>query len=567
MNILSTCTYIKEKGYEIILLLFLIVLGFFVVNRTRSDYRWSAWAIGDAQNLNASLHFSQEGFRKHYFLPYYHPGYIGQSCGSETSLGYYTHYPPLSAILNGVIAKIFGNDLFKFKFIAILFTLAGLFLWYEIVSILIEKSIALVSIILIGSSAGFLQFTDCVSPYGYSEFFVFGTLLFFLLSLKENNKSKILYLFLSWVFLLLESLNSFDYIFFCAIFIVGYKILFRREEPKVSRILFLLSAPFCGFFLHLLQNAVALGGIQQAINDLFNISTERLIHPLAPSWIDIRNLFKNTDLWFNIHYGLSWLKIMILACLSFMLNYFVRKTFNLVNFFKIILLLFVSTFFWWFVGVVAAGAFALQMSRQIFPAVSLLIASIVVFGLFLIFDKNYKPFYKILIVVLIFYVIRLPARNTKSYLKEYPNWVTNFRFWTVATSQDQMIEGIEISKLIKMNSSFGDIVMIPDEMVWMKYNHQSNPIFEYFSQRRMEYIGENEQDHKTRKKQINDYIQKQLPLILGEKPELNLFVLIKNESINPFHKKFLLNDSMNIVRLNEKWILVRIKSSEQKMKG
>ena len=63
------------------LILFLSCLGLFAGWRARSDYRWSAWAIGDAQNMNAAVHFANEGFAKHYFLTYKDlPGSEDRAC-------------------------------------------------------------------------------------------------------------------------------------------------------------------------------------------------------------------------------------------------------------------------------------------------------------------------------------------------------------------------------------------------------------------------------------------------------------------------------------------------------
>ena len=57
---------------------FLIFAAVFAFSATRClyDYRWSFWAYGDAQMLNAGIHFRDEGFVKHNFLPLVNPGYV-----------------------------------------------------------------------------------------------------------------------------------------------------------------------------------------------------------------------------------------------------------------------------------------------------------------------------------------------------------------------------------------------------------------------------------------------------------------------------------------------------------
>lgn len=176
----------KNPTYDLVAVLFIISISIFALNRATHEYRWSAWAIGDAQNLNAALHFKNEGFLRHYFLTYYHPGYLGKSIGSETEIGYYTHYPPLSAILNGVIACLSGNKLFIFRAVAIFFSALALFFWYFIACQFFDKRIALLSTIFIGSSVAFLEFIDGLSGYTYDEFYSYGAILLFLIA--ENNE-------------------------------------------------------------------------------------------------------------------------------------------------------------------------------------------------------------------------------------------------------------------------------------------------------------------------------------------------------------------------------------------
>lgn len=86
----------KIEIWDILILIFISIVMIYGMMRSKYDLRWSSWALGDAQNLNAANHFVEEGFKEHYFLPYYHAGYLGKSQGNESKTGYYTRYPPLS---------------------------------------------------------------------------------------------------------------------------------------------------------------------------------------------------------------------------------------------------------------------------------------------------------------------------------------------------------------------------------------------------------------------------------------------------------------------------------------
>ena len=221
-----------DKKQNILLALIILVVALFGFSRLKSDYRWGGWAIGDAQNLNAAIHFADEGFKKHYFLTYYHPGYLGERYGTETELGYYTHYPPLSALLNGFVIKLWGDELWKLRSVSIAFSTAWLVFFYTLIGSMLNKKMALISTALIGTSAGYLDYMDGLAPYTYSEFYVYGALLLFAVSLRHGGMSGILLRLASWLLVFLESFNSFDYIFFMIIFMIGYVLLFESERKR-----------------------------------------------------------------------------------------------------------------------------------------------------------------------------------------------------------------------------------------------------------------------------------------------------------------------------------------------
>src|SRR5437870_1394709 len=111
----------RNLFYDIAAVLFISALFLFSTLRARYNLRWSSFALADAQNVTAAMHFAQEGFRTHYFLTYNHPGYLGQHSRNESGLGYEPHYPSLSAVLNGVLIRCFGENLFILRWVAILF--------------------------------------------------------------------------------------------------------------------------------------------------------------------------------------------------------------------------------------------------------------------------------------------------------------------------------------------------------------------------------------------------------------------------------------------------------------
>jgi len=94
---------------------------------------FSLWAYGDAQYYNAALHFAREGFSEHLFLPMIDPGNAHNLIPNNGPHGLYSHYPALSAILDGIgikIAFLFGAtedvDILRYlQFTHLAFTMAG----------------------------------------------------------------------------------------------------------------------------------------------------------------------------------------------------------------------------------------------------------------------------------------------------------------------------------------------------------------------------------------------------------------------------------------------------------
>lgn len=67
---------------------------------------FSLWAYGDAQMLNAGIHFAREGFLANNFLPLVNPGSPHSLIENNGTNGRYFHYPALHALVVGVIVKL-----------------------------------------------------------------------------------------------------------------------------------------------------------------------------------------------------------------------------------------------------------------------------------------------------------------------------------------------------------------------------------------------------------------------------------------------------------------------------
>ena len=119
------------------------VLFAFCVSRSRHELRWSAIAYADAENIIAATHFVKEGFKAHYFLNYHTPGYLGKARRNVSSLGYDSQYPPFGEILNAMIIKCFGENLFVLRVTGILFSCLALLLFYGVLARFFDRQASL----------------------------------------------------------------------------------------------------------------------------------------------------------------------------------------------------------------------------------------------------------------------------------------------------------------------------------------------------------------------------------------------------------------------------------------
>lgn len=543
------------------LILFLLIVLFFGLSRVKEDYRWGAWAVGEAQNLNGALHFAKEGFIKHYFLPYYHPGHLGERYGTENKLGYYTHYPPLSTILNGLIIKVWGDNPWKNRMISVLLSITWLLFFYLLIRKLLSPSLAFVSLFFIGVSVGFLDYMDGLSPYTYSEFFVYGGLLCYVLGDQEPKQRKILPL-CAWILFFLESFNSFDYILFIPLFILGYHLLLRKNfKQNILKIFIFLTAPLAGFILHLLQNSWLLGGIEIAIRDLSDIASARLSQPFSISklWEDFYKLTVNMLGWFKMNYGLRWPQLFMLILLFTYLTAQTKaalKSFE--QLYRTLFIFLIAPLVWWLVGMQAAWNFAQTMVRQIYPLISMILAFTLLEGWNTI-KREKRITIKAAILVGLFIINVKAISHTFTYLGEYPNWIRPIRCWTIKSPQTTLIETIELSKQLKKHTLYGDIIFVPKNFIWLEGNFQPNPIYEYYAQRRLEYSGYNFLEFVQRKNKIKNYLSKELPAILGSKPTARQFILLPNSSNNPFYAELKSNLSLEkTIQLGVHFFLAQI---------
>ncbi|UCF80337.1 MAG: hypothetical protein JSV08_07440 [Acidobacteriota bacterium] len=219
--------------------------------RTYGD-PYSDWSI-----LQAGTFFAKEGFVENYFLP------------KRNSIPpvYYTHYPPLPDLLNGVVQRLGFDRMRHFRFLPIMASLLGLAFWWVFLARAISAWIATISLFAMAFSPMFYRFADSLHEHSYSIFFLFASFYFWREFCESRGRDAFFYGLLAWSMAFLQSLASFEYILLTHVFFFGYAWLISGE--RIGRWPWIMvSAPTAGFALHVLQNAWQMGGLQAAVWDL-----------------------------------------------------------------------------------------------------------------------------------------------------------------------------------------------------------------------------------------------------------------------------------------------------------
>ena len=166
------------------------------------------------QNSDYNIMTSGENFARVGFValrftpvvlsPHYHPG--------DGPPAFYTHYPPLPDLANGLWRVLFGlTELPEFRLVALAFSFGALGFFHPLVKHYWSKPVADLALVLWVLNPLWLQHADYLHHYPYCWFFGFGCLYWLHRYLESSRK---LFAALSCGFLFLTYMASYDYWFF-----------------------------------------------------------------------------------------------------------------------------------------------------------------------------------------------------------------------------------------------------------------------------------------------------------------------------------------------------------------
>jgi hypothetical protein len=333
------------------------------------------WA--DAEMLNSARNFVRFGFIKCRFLPFHTPQF------DALSQPPYTHFPPLSEILNGVILALFKRDsLYFFRGIAILFSFLNLVFWYLFVKKFSSSFVAFLCALFYLFNPLFIFGADSLSQISYADSLRSAIFFFFVSLIYSPYKKKSILLVALWSLLLLESLMSAEYIIYLSLFFILFRYFFKKSQKiiDIRLIIILISAFIFGLLIHFFQNVWWFGSFSSAIGDLRNISLQSIIQrqdsPMPLSFVNWWNFVIVRYFSLVLPFGYLLLFFLLIFALLLYKNLSGESKEKIKPLFYLSLLLAICGISWYvvFPAQTLAHTFILFLARHLVPVASLISA-------------------------------------------------------------------------------------------------------------------------------------------------------------------------------------------------
>jgi hypothetical protein len=501
------------RKYSVPLIMVMAIFTFATI-RALNEYRWSFWAYGDAQMLNAGLHFRNEGFIKHHFLPLVNPGHVHNLIPNNGPNGRYSHYPALHAVIIGFLGNFFDNPLIPSRIMAIFFGSVSVFFWYLTIRNLYGSTAGLISGLFIGISVLSLEFIDALCGQPYDEFFRASAVFLFLLVETRRDglgslRARLCYLGL-WGLMFLESLNSVEYIPFLFLFPLGAYLLWGRFKESIGKLALFASAPILGLSIHLLQTATEFGGIDRVVSDWKDVITNRVTSQsvgfhtgalgglLALYFERLSTLTQYLITYLLSNYWQALAGFLLFVALRFFGKH--RQIFDVIQGDKarIWMVLFVSSL--GFLLFLPAHSYNMRdyIPKHIFPSFSILfgLAGQFFVGRFSDATRSGRlPRFSFptLLYAMGIVLIALPFVKIGKYIAGYPNLLNTPKWAIEEMALSDWSDRILQARIIQMKTSPGDIILVPENSRGNS-DYEANAVEEYYAQRHLVPMGHTPSD-------------------------------------------------------------------------
>ncbi|MFH0826282.1 MAG: hypothetical protein V1923_00130 [Candidatus Omnitrophota bacterium] len=361
--------------------------------------------FSDANILSAGENFFRFGFIRCKFLPMF-------EINADAPRNLYTHIPPLSDILNGLMRVWLRVDsLVFFRAVALFVAFLNLLFWYLFIKNFTGKvSVGLGAGLFYLTNSMFLFCMDSLHQPSYAD--ALRSVIFFLYFkiLTTSEKKPTLFL-LVWFLYFIVSLLTFEYLLYLALFFILFPLCLKKEKkipiPKLF-ICLLILAPVCGFLLHFLQNAWYFGGLSGAFQDLLGAAVERIVHSSDSAFKNL-NLFAWGQLALARNFSLAfmfnsyWLLTFLFVCF-FLYGQLPKESKQAMKPLMRLCALFILLGISWYVTFPAhtvAHAFVNFLGRHLVPAASLFFAFFVYIVFTFLKDRHPQGMARLAIIALL----------------------------------------------------------------------------------------------------------------------------------------------------------------------
>ena len=427
-------TNVKNFLIEHFFFIFLIMaLGTFLGIKAIPDNSWDGWRVGSAQTLLSDKHWVENGFLKNYFL-FLPQGYsktvryfddpelrqhargiaTGELIGKRL---YYTHYPSGYLLPTALLMKLGVENRFWFRFLEIIFSLAGLiFLYWLFILISKNRFVAFLGTFFYGASTVFLNYADSLAANPVEELLRPAIIALSVVALKKPEKKYLKYLI--WILYFAFAGSSFDSTFFVFTWLIGIDFITERKI-NLKKWLFWASAPIAAFGLQILQNVWYLGWHDALLDQLGAFKVQIL---------GSRNNFFITHLqrwlsplgWF---FGIKWYFGVLasaagIAAIKSIKKYFPSEIFNE----KFLYLAFFATLF----NFLFFPSLFFHQARAVSIFGGLLVGILMVYSFKIVRQTKQRCLAVFVIFVLVSGLWFIQAKRTYAYIKDWPNniWPT-----------------------------------------------------------------------------------------------------------------------------------------------
>ncbi len=228
-------------------LMFIIVCAL-----SRTHVFWPDDQYSDMNTLMSGENFATYGLFHLHMLPVH---YIGAMTDPPS---YYTHYPPLPNVMNGLMQIVGIRSLAVMRVLCGLLCIAGLICMYLALAPDVGSMPAACGLAFVATSGYFFTYCVSVHQHTFNILFMGVFLLLFTRAVRGEGPTRGTWIG-CWLALTLESLTSFEFILYPQVFAWVYVLATGQLRKQWRLLVVLATAPLAGVLLHFLQNCWAMG--------------------------------------------------------------------------------------------------------------------------------------------------------------------------------------------------------------------------------------------------------------------------------------------------------------------